>query len=130
MSGLHPTCCVLSGLEKVGNQVAAGGFGDIWKSSVGGQTVAVKSMRLFRDADVKSALKVCFPDHGNLLYILIMTLVFEGIWTRSSHLAAIFASQRTTLLRSLLFRRTALSGFAVDGKWPPFGIFKTCSLRH
>ncbi|KAJ7489244.1 hypothetical protein FB451DRAFT_1024961, partial [Mycena latifolia] len=63
-SELHPTCFALSGLEKVGQQVAAGGFGDICKGLVGGQSVAVKIMRLFRDADVKAALKarILFED--------------------------------------------------------------------
>ncbi|KAJ7485327.1 kinase-like domain-containing protein [Mycena latifolia] len=56
-SGLHPTCFALSGLEKVGQQVAAGGFGDICKGLVGHQSVAVKMMRLFRDADMQAALK-------------------------------------------------------------------------
>ncbi|KAJ7489301.1 hypothetical protein FB451DRAFT_686485 [Mycena latifolia] len=56
-SGLHPTCFPLSGLHKVGHQVAAGGFGDIWRGSVGGQSVAIKIMRLFRDADVKTMMK-------------------------------------------------------------------------
>ncbi|KAJ7467117.1 kinase-like domain-containing protein, partial [Mycena latifolia] len=56
-SGLHPTCFVLSGLEKVGQQVAGGGFGDIWKGRVECQSVAVKIMRLFRDKDVTAALK-------------------------------------------------------------------------
>ncbi|KAF7330808.1 Protein kinase domain-containing protein [Mycena venus] len=54
---LHPTCLTLSGVERMGQQVAGGGFGDIWKGSVGGQTVAVKSMRVFRDDDVKASLK-------------------------------------------------------------------------
>ncbi|KAJ6592900.1 kinase-like domain-containing protein, partial [Mycena capillaripes] len=56
-SGLHPTCFTLAGVEKVGPQVAGGGFGDIWKGLVDGQTVAVKSMRQFRDDDVKASLK-------------------------------------------------------------------------
>ncbi|KAJ7430454.1 kinase-like domain-containing protein, partial [Mycena galericulata] len=56
-SGLHPTCFSLSGLQKVGDQVAAGGFGDIWKGLVEGHRVAVKVMRIFRDVDVKAALK-------------------------------------------------------------------------
>ncbi|KAJ7895941.1 kinase-like domain-containing protein, partial [Mycena olivaceomarginata] len=55
--GLHPTCFTLFGLKKVGQQVAGGGFGDIWKGLVGGQTVAVKSMRQFVDDDVKVSLK-------------------------------------------------------------------------
>ncbi|KAF7330803.1 Protein kinase domain-containing protein [Mycena venus] len=54
---LHPTCFTLSGVKKVGQQVAGGGFGDIWKGLVGGQNVAVKSMRVFRDDDVKASLK-------------------------------------------------------------------------
>jgi hypothetical protein len=56
--GLHPTCFTLFGLKKVGQQVAGGGFGDIWKGLVGGQTVAVKSMRQFMDDDVRVSLKV------------------------------------------------------------------------
>ncbi|KAJ7895947.1 kinase-like domain-containing protein [Mycena olivaceomarginata] len=55
--GLHPTCFPLVGLEKVGPQVAGGGFGDIYRGLVGGQSVAVKSMRQFRDDDVKISLK-------------------------------------------------------------------------
>ncbi|KAF7374886.1 LsmAD domain-containing protein [Mycena sanguinolenta] len=55
--GLHPTCFTIDGLEKMGRQVAGGGFGDIWKGSVGGQIVAVKSMRQFADDDVKASLK-------------------------------------------------------------------------
>ncbi|KAF7354929.1 Protein kinase domain-containing protein [Mycena sanguinolenta] len=54
---LHPTCFTLTGLEKMGRQVAGGGFGDIWKGSVGGQTVAIKSMRQFKDDDVKASMK-------------------------------------------------------------------------
>ncbi|KAJ7087051.1 kinase-like domain-containing protein [Mycena crocata] len=56
-SGLHPTCFALSGLEKVGQQVAAGAFGDIFKGLVEHQWVSVKVMRLFRDADVQAGLK-------------------------------------------------------------------------
>ncbi|KAJ7861778.1 kinase-like domain-containing protein [Mycena leptocephala] len=55
--GLHPTCFTLSGLEKIGPQVGGGAFGDIWKGLVGGQTVAVKSMRQFQEDDVKASLK-------------------------------------------------------------------------
>ncbi|KAJ7134330.1 kinase-like domain-containing protein, partial [Mycena epipterygia] len=56
-SGLHPTCFALSGLQKLGQQVAGGGFGDIWKGLVRGQSVSVKVMRLFGDTNVKTALK-------------------------------------------------------------------------
>ncbi|KAJ7267307.1 kinase-like domain-containing protein, partial [Mycena rebaudengoi] len=56
-SGLHPRCFPLTGVQKVGQQVAAGGFGDIWRGSVHGQHVSVKVMRIFRKDDVEVALK-------------------------------------------------------------------------
>ncbi|KAJ7088699.1 hypothetical protein C8R44DRAFT_443990 [Mycena epipterygia] len=56
-SGLHPRCLALPGLQKVGKQVAAGGFGDIWKGLVREQIVSVKIMRLFQDTDVEEVLK-------------------------------------------------------------------------
>ncbi|KAJ6592820.1 hypothetical protein B0H19DRAFT_1010315 [Mycena capillaripes] len=59
-SGRHPHCLVLTGLRKVGQQVAAGGFGDIWKGLIGGRSVCVKIMRLFRDADIQAVVKVYF----------------------------------------------------------------------
>jgi hypothetical protein len=57
-SGLHPRCFVLPELQKIGQQVAAGGFGDIWKGLVCGQTVSVKIMRIFQHSHVEGALKV------------------------------------------------------------------------
>ncbi|KAF7369136.1 Protein kinase domain-containing protein [Mycena venus] len=56
-SGLHPRCFALSGLQKVGQQVTGGGFGDIWKGLVRGQGVSVKIMRIFEDSDIKAVLK-------------------------------------------------------------------------
>ncbi|KAJ7130868.1 kinase-like domain-containing protein [Mycena filopes] len=56
-SGLHPHCFALTGLQKIGRQVAAGGFGDIWKGLVRGQSVSVKIVRLFEDSDIQAALK-------------------------------------------------------------------------
>jgi hypothetical protein len=58
-SGLHPTCFELSGLEKVGRQVAAGTFGDVWKGLVHHRSVSVKIARIFQDTDVKDVYKVC-----------------------------------------------------------------------
>ncbi|KAJ7113486.1 hypothetical protein C8R44DRAFT_631073 [Mycena epipterygia] len=56
-SRLHPTCFTLTGLQKVGEQVAAGGFGDVWKGLFHRQNVSVKVMRLFEDSDVAAVLK-------------------------------------------------------------------------
>ncbi|KAF8218342.1 hypothetical protein K438DRAFT_25235 [Mycena galopus ATCC 62051] len=56
-SGLHPRCFVLSDLQKIGQQVTGGGFGDIWKGLVRGQSVCVKIMRIFGNSNVEAALK-------------------------------------------------------------------------
>ncbi|KAJ7741665.1 hypothetical protein B0H16DRAFT_1564820 [Mycena metata] len=88
--GLHPTCFALSGLTKVGPQVGGGGFGDIWKGLVGGQTVAVKSMRQFLDDDVKASMKMFAREaaiwrqlsHPNLL-------PFFGLYTLDSRLSLV-----------------------------------------
>ncbi|KAF8145827.1 hypothetical protein K438DRAFT_1871307 [Mycena galopus ATCC 62051] len=56
-SGLYPRCFTLTSLEKVGEQVAAGGFSDIWKGLIRTQTVCVKVMRLFQTADIEALLK-------------------------------------------------------------------------
>jgi hypothetical protein len=47
-------------LHKVGNQVAAGGFGDLWKGLVCEVSVSVKIMRVFEDSDVQAILNVGF----------------------------------------------------------------------
>ncbi|KAJ6482414.1 kinase-like domain-containing protein [Mycena sanguinolenta] len=56
-SALHPRCFALSGLQRLGEQVTGGGFGDIWKGIVGGQTVCVKVMRIFGSSNIEAALK-------------------------------------------------------------------------
>ncbi|KAJ7184990.1 kinase-like domain-containing protein, partial [Mycena filopes] len=56
-SGKHPQCFPLTGLQLVGEQIAGGGFGDIWKGLVGDQSVSVKIMRIFQDHDIALALK-------------------------------------------------------------------------
>ncbi|KAJ7687713.1 kinase-like domain-containing protein [Mycena rosella] len=102
-SGLHPQCFTLSGLQKVGQQVAGGGYGDIWKGFVGGQTVAVKSMRIFQEVDVKAALKGFGREaviwrqlsHPNLLpffglYYLDTRLCLVSPWMEKGHLLDFF----------------------------------------
>ncbi|KAJ7093508.1 hypothetical protein C8R44DRAFT_684926 [Mycena epipterygia] len=98
VSGLHPRCFVLSGLEKEGHQVAAGGYGDIWKGRVRGQTVSVKMMRVFRDKDIQAALKAFGREaliwrqlsHPNLLpffglYHLENRLCLVSPWMENGH---------------------------------------------
>ncbi|KAJ7015836.1 kinase-like domain-containing protein, partial [Mycena alexandri] len=57
LSDLHPRCFTLPGLQKIGDQVDGGGFGDIWKGLVRGQSVCVKIMRIFREEDLTAVLK-------------------------------------------------------------------------
>ncbi|KAF8140750.1 kinase-like domain-containing protein [Mycena galopus ATCC 62051] len=56
-SGRHPRCFHLSGLQRVGQHVTGGGFGDIWKGMVRGQSVCVKIMRIFEESNIQAALK-------------------------------------------------------------------------
>ncbi|KAJ7139296.1 hypothetical protein C8R44DRAFT_693749 [Mycena epipterygia] len=112
VSGLHPTCFVLSGLEKVDHQVAGGGFSDIWKSVVGGQTVAVKSIRIFQDVDIKEALKEFGREavlwrqlsHPNLLpffglYYLDTRLCLVSPWMEHGHLLQFLKNAPSTIDR-------------------------------
>ncbi|KAJ7036274.1 kinase-like domain-containing protein [Mycena alexandri] len=50
-SQLHPVCFNLPDLQMIGRPVARGGFADIWKGLVRGQTVCVKAMILFQRSD-------------------------------------------------------------------------------
>ncbi|KAK6966784.1 kinase-like domain-containing protein [Favolaschia claudopus] len=56
-SNLYPRCFTLTGLHKVGTQVAGGGYGDIWKGLVRGQSVCVKMLRIFQESDIAMAVK-------------------------------------------------------------------------
>ncbi|KAJ7108576.1 kinase-like domain-containing protein, partial [Mycena epipterygia] len=98
VSDLHPTCFPLSGLQKLGQQVAGGGFGDIWKSLLRDQSVSVKVMRLFGDTNVKTALKEFGREaliwrqlsHPNLLpfyglYYLENRLCLVSPWMSNGH---------------------------------------------
>ncbi|KAK7026375.1 kinase domain-containing protein [Favolaschia claudopus] len=56
-SSLYPRCFTLTGLHRVGTQVAGGGYGDIWKGLVRGQSVCVKMLRIFQESDIAMAVK-------------------------------------------------------------------------
>ncbi|KAJ7359530.1 kinase-like domain-containing protein [Mycena albidolilacea] len=99
VSGLQPTCFSLPGLVKVDQQVAAGGFGDIWKGLVGELSVSVKIMRLFRDTDMKEAMQEFRHEaliwrqlsHPNLLpffglYYLENRLCLVSPWMSNGHI--------------------------------------------
>ncbi|KAJ6618142.1 kinase-like domain-containing protein [Mycena sp. CBHHK59/15] len=98
-SGLHPRCFAVSGLQKVGQQVAGGAFGDIWKGLVRGQSVSVKIMRVFQEDDVKAVLKEFSREaliwrqlsHPNLLpffgvYYLDKRLCLVSPWMKNGNI--------------------------------------------
>ncbi|KAJ7139274.1 kinase-like domain-containing protein [Mycena epipterygia] len=147
-SGLHPTCFVLSGLEKVGHQVAGGGFGDVWKSLVGGRTVAVKSMRIFQDADIKEALKEFGREaviwrqlsHPNLLpffglYYLDTRLCLVSPWMEHGHLLQFLRNAPSTIDRVSLILDVAMgleylhSNKVVHGDLKAMNVLVTPSQR-
>ncbi|KAJ7798018.1 hypothetical protein B0H13DRAFT_2167962, partial [Mycena leptocephala] len=76
-SGRIPGCFALSDrLQLDGpHQVAAGGFADVWKGLIRGETVCVKVMRVYQEADVDALLKEFYHEaliwrqlsHPNLL---------------------------------------------------------------
>ncbi|KAJ6454251.1 kinase-like domain-containing protein [Mycena vitilis] len=112
-SGLHPRCFALTGLQKVGQQIAAGGFGDIWKGLVRGESVCVKIMRVFRDADIilkefgQEALiwrQLCHP---NLLpffgvYHLDNRLCLISPWMENGNIMEFLRAQPNTDRLSLI----------------------------
>ncbi|KAJ6481301.1 kinase-like domain-containing protein, partial [Mycena vitilis] len=94
--GLHPSCYTLAGVQRIGQQVAGGGFGDVWKGRIGGQIVAVKSMRYFLEEDTKASLKAEAViwrqlSHPNLLpffglYMLDKRLCLVSPWMENGDL--------------------------------------------
>ncbi|KAJ7982934.1 kinase-like domain-containing protein [Mycena polygramma] len=97
--GFHPTCFALSGVKKMGHQIAGGAYGDIWKSVVDGQLVAIKSMRIFLEVDVDVALKQFGREaviwrqlfHPNVLpflglFMLDNRLCLVSPWMENGHL--------------------------------------------
>ncbi|KAF8140742.1 kinase-like domain-containing protein [Mycena galopus ATCC 62051] len=108
-SGLHPRCFVLPGLRKVGQQVAGGGFGDIWKGVICGQSVCVKIMRIFEESDIQAALKEFGREaviwrqmcHPNVLpffgvYYLGSRLCLVSPWMEEGHIVKFIANKKPT----------------------------------
>jgi serine/threonine protein kinase len=87
-SGVHPTCFPLTNVQIEGDQVAAGAFGDIRKGLARGQTVAVKTVRLFQDNEVRAAAQVISSTPLIQATYLIVSQQFGRealIWRQLSH---------------------------------------------
>ncbi|KAJ7815920.1 kinase-like domain-containing protein [Mycena leptocephala] len=79
-SGRIPGCFALSDrLQFDGpHQVAAGGFADVWKGLIRGETVCVKVMRVYQEADVEALLKESHTCIENFYHEAL-------IWRQLSH---------------------------------------------
>ncbi|KAJ7816916.1 kinase-like domain-containing protein [Mycena olivaceomarginata] len=53
----YPRCFALRDLRLAGDPVAAGSFGDIWKTQFHRETVCVKVMRVYEEGDIEALLK-------------------------------------------------------------------------
>ncbi|KAJ6600554.1 kinase-like domain-containing protein, partial [Mycena vulgaris] len=53
----YPRCFALRHLKLAGNPIAAGTFGDIWKTQFHKETVCVKVMRVYEEGDIEALLK-------------------------------------------------------------------------
>ncbi|KAJ7063859.1 kinase-like domain-containing protein [Mycena amicta] len=115
-ASIPPQCFSLTNLDRVGEQVAAGGFGDIWKGLIRGQTVSVKSMRLFRDSDIQAALKEFGQEaliwrqlsHPNVLpffgiYYLEKRLCLVSPWMENGNIAAYLEKSQVSVSQRLSF---------------------------
>ncbi|KAF7354977.1 hypothetical protein MSAN_01413200 [Mycena sanguinolenta] len=138
---LHPTCFTLTGLEKLGQQVAGGGFGDIWKGLVGGQIVAVKSMRQFADDDVKIMAKKLGREaliwrqlsHPNLLpffglYMLDNRLCLISPWMENGHLKHFLSTAPHHIGRASLVADVAMGLEYLHSKNVVHGDLKTLNI--
>ncbi|KAK7466334.1 Rho guanine nucleotide exchange factor [Stygiomarasmius scandens] len=57
-SNLYPSCLAMKDTVKIGDYpVAAGGFGDIWKGSIGGRMACLKVVKLYNESDIQMLLK-------------------------------------------------------------------------
>lgn len=116
-SGRHPRCFALSDrLQLADHPVAAGSFGDVWKGEIRGETVSVKIMRVYQEADVEALLKVSTSSISLLASQYWDTL---GVPPRGPYLAPAISSQFTSILRRILFRRhqkSTMPGIPLDGK--------------
>ncbi|KAJ7088697.1 kinase-like domain-containing protein [Mycena epipterygia] len=121
VSGLHPRCFALPGLQTIGQQMAAGGFGDIWKGQIHDQRVSVKIMRLFHDADVEAVLKEFGREaliwrqlcHPNLLpffglYYLNKRLCLVSPWMENGNILQFLSKESNNTDRLSLILDVAL----------------------
>ena len=60
VSGLHPECLDLNGVEVEGHPVDRGSYGDVYKGRLHGQVIAVKALRIYQTSNLTKLRKVPF----------------------------------------------------------------------
>ncbi|KAJ7875245.1 kinase-like domain-containing protein, partial [Mycena leptocephala] len=121
VSGRHPRCFPVPDLKKVGEQVAAGNFSDLWKGSVAGRDVSVKVMRLFQTSDIVTLLKEFSREaliwrqlsHPNLLpffglYYLGTRLCLVSPWMENGNILEYLKNKSVDISRLSLILDVAL----------------------
>ena len=58
LSGMVPECLVLKGIEVIGDAVASGGFGDVYKAKYQRKEIALKVLKVYQTSDMEKLLKV------------------------------------------------------------------------
>ncbi|KAJ6484895.1 hypothetical protein C8R45DRAFT_789286, partial [Mycena sanguinolenta] len=90
VSGLHPHCFALTGLQKIGQRVGGGGFGDIWKGLGSFSTLPYQDTCRLTEFGREALIwrQLC---HGNLLpffglYHLDDTLCLVSPWIQNGNI--------------------------------------------
>ncbi|KAF7309157.1 hypothetical protein MKEN_01118000 [Mycena kentingensis (nom. inval.)] len=121
-SGRHPRCFVLSDrLRLLGNQIAAGSYGDVWKGTFRGETVSVKVMRVYEEGDTAALIKGFYQEaliwrqlnHPNLLPFLGVyyledartRLCLISPWMESGNIARYLKTNPPNINRTSLLTR-------------------------
>ncbi|KAJ7075312.1 kinase-like domain-containing protein [Mycena crocata] len=147
-SKLHPRCFTLTDLQ-LGEQVAGGAFGDIYKGTLCGQRVGIKLMRVFGEKDVDELLKEFGREaliwrqlsHPNLLpffglYSVQKRLCLVSPWMENGDIVAFLKKERYSIDRVLSFILDVALGLqhlhekdVVHGDLKPANILVTPSRR-
>ncbi|KAJ7826998.1 kinase-like domain-containing protein [Mycena olivaceomarginata] len=140
-SGLHPTCFPLTDVQIKGKQVAAGAFGDIWKGLVRGQIVAVKTVRLFQDNEVRAAAQEFGREaliwrqlsHPNLLpffglHYLDSKICLISPWMSNGHILQFLANAPPDTDRVSLMLDVAMGVEYLHGKHVVHGDLKGMNI--
>jgi len=96
---------------------AAGGYGDVYKGTLGGAKACIKRVRVYTRDDPKTTMKACcqrfrFPSLPSLMK-------FTGLLRRGGNVETLETSERPTAPRC--HSRPLPARFTLDAWWRPAG---------